>query len=313
MNKHLVIIGMTLVLLAVGLSGCVDIPDIPDELLQFSIISFYANPSMIRQGETVNLSWIVINAISVNIDHEIGNVSLIGSRIITPNETTTYKLTAKNATTTKTVTTHVIVRNETDEEDKIPEILWMIDQDENTIEIIKGDVRFAYAASKSNANFIFKTSRINYYIKDDFSLTANEVDLNTNTITAEDTITGFADGTTYSVVWESTDTIIGTAVFSGKRTPKLLWQLDQDDNEMEIIQVDAIFEYAASSTNANLIFKTNGINYYVKDDFSLTTIENSLNTNDIIAGDVITSFADGTTYSVIWEPTDITIGIVFYN
>ena len=90
-------------------SGCFEI-DIPDELVQFSITSFKVEPGIINQGETANLSWMVIGATSVSIDNGIGNVSLFGERVIMPSKTTTYTLTATNATKNITATVQIIVK-----------------------------------------------------------------------------------------------------------------------------------------------------------------------------------------------------------
>ena len=88
-------------------SGCVNVPE---ELTQFSIVSFDVEPGIINQGEYANLSWVVISASSVNIDNGIGNVALTGHRIIQPMQTTTYILTASNATTTKSATATITVK-----------------------------------------------------------------------------------------------------------------------------------------------------------------------------------------------------------
>ena len=75
-----------------------------------TIVTFTVAPSMIELGDTANLSWVVTGSdTSVNIDNGIGDVSLTGNRIISPTETTTYKLTATNGTSTKEVTTQIIV------------------------------------------------------------------------------------------------------------------------------------------------------------------------------------------------------------
>jgi hypothetical protein len=112
MKKQLAIVGITLVLIIVGFSGCINIPE---ELTQMSIISFDVEPGIINQGETANLSWVVISASSVNIDNGIGGVALTGHRIIQPTQTTTYILTASNATTTKSATVTITVNNESNE------------------------------------------------------------------------------------------------------------------------------------------------------------------------------------------------------
>jgi len=62
------------------------------------INSFSANPSEIFKGESSTLSWNVSNATKVKIDHGIGVVALTGSKEVSPNETTTYTLTASNDT-----------------------------------------------------------------------------------------------------------------------------------------------------------------------------------------------------------------------
>ena len=108
MGKRIIVFGICILSLVVLFSGCVDIPD---ESIQFLITSFDVEPSIINQGETANLSWVVIGAISVNIDNGICNVSLTGTRIITPIENTTYTLTATNSITSITATTQIIVTN----------------------------------------------------------------------------------------------------------------------------------------------------------------------------------------------------------
>jgi hypothetical protein len=109
MKKQVVIIGLMLVLIIVGFSGCINVPK---ELTQMSIISFDVEPGIINQGESANLSWAVISASSVNIDNGVGNVALTGHRIIQPTQTTTYTLTASNATTTRSATVTITVNNE---------------------------------------------------------------------------------------------------------------------------------------------------------------------------------------------------------
>jgi hypothetical protein len=106
MKKQFVIIGITLVLIIVGFSGCINAPK---ELTPFSIVSFGVEPSIINKGEFANLSWVVLNASSVSIDNGIGTVTLTGTRIIKPNETTTYILTALNETTTKSATATITI------------------------------------------------------------------------------------------------------------------------------------------------------------------------------------------------------------
>ena len=96
-----------LLFVTVTLSGCLDV-DV-GEITQFSITSFTVQPALIKEGQTANLSWIVMSAQTVRIDPGIGNVSNIGTRIIQPTETTTYTLTAVNGTKILTATTETIV------------------------------------------------------------------------------------------------------------------------------------------------------------------------------------------------------------
>jgi hypothetical protein len=57
-------------------------------------ISFTASPRTIAEGERSTLSWNVLNATNISIDHGIGSRPASGSTSVSPAETTTYKLTA---------------------------------------------------------------------------------------------------------------------------------------------------------------------------------------------------------------------------
>jgi hypothetical protein len=107
MKKELVVIGVCLLCTLSVFSGCVNVPE---ELTQFSIVSFDIEPGVINPGEFANLSWVVLSASSINIDNGIGNVALTGHRIIQPMQTTTYILTASNATLTKSATATITVK-----------------------------------------------------------------------------------------------------------------------------------------------------------------------------------------------------------
>lgn len=72
------------------------------------IVNFSANPTSIQVGQSSSLSWSVLNADTVEIT-EIGSVALNGNRGVSPRVTTTYKLTAKNATSEANATATVIV------------------------------------------------------------------------------------------------------------------------------------------------------------------------------------------------------------
>ncbi len=61
------------------------------------IVRFEANPLSIAPGGTSTLSWATNNATTVTIDNGIGSVNVNGSKQVSPTQTTTYVLTATNA------------------------------------------------------------------------------------------------------------------------------------------------------------------------------------------------------------------------
>jgi len=68
-----------------------------------SIAFFSASPSSITAGQSATLSWgAVTNADSVEIDHGIGGIATPGSTSVSPATTTTYTLTARCGSNTKT-------------------------------------------------------------------------------------------------------------------------------------------------------------------------------------------------------------------
>ena len=80
------------------------------------VARFTATPSTIARGSSTLLEWNVQGASSVTISPDIGTVQPIGSRTVTPNDTTTYTLTASangvpNQTATVTVTVGALVSN----------------------------------------------------------------------------------------------------------------------------------------------------------------------------------------------------------
>ncbi len=72
------------------------------------IISFAPNPATIDFGQSSVLSWVVENATTVNVS-TIGTVGLTGSHTISPASTTTYTITASNASGTVTANTTLTV------------------------------------------------------------------------------------------------------------------------------------------------------------------------------------------------------------
>lgn len=75
-----------------------------------SIGSFDADPDAIGKGESSSLTWSVSGASKVSIEPGIGTVGLTGSQSISPDETTTYTLTATNEFGSTDATKVVLVR-----------------------------------------------------------------------------------------------------------------------------------------------------------------------------------------------------------
>ena len=74
-----------------------------------SISNFSVTDSSPIYGKETTLNWTTSNATSVSIDPEIGSVSSSGSLAVRPLETTTYTLTARRGSTTRTDTLTVSV------------------------------------------------------------------------------------------------------------------------------------------------------------------------------------------------------------
>ena len=71
---------------------------------------FDAKPILVSPGEPANLSWSVIGASLVEINHGIGHVESKGFRILSPPETTTYTLMALNGTRNRSADVRVMVQ-----------------------------------------------------------------------------------------------------------------------------------------------------------------------------------------------------------
>jgi hypothetical protein len=61
------------------------------------VANFSIDPDVIDVGQSATLQWDVTGADSVTIDQGIGDVAPIGSRLVSPNYTTTYTLTASSS------------------------------------------------------------------------------------------------------------------------------------------------------------------------------------------------------------------------
>ena len=70
--------------------------------------SLTANPATIQSGQSTTLSWKTDYATDVSID-QLGKVDPSGSRTVTPTQSTTYRLVAKNDTGTQEATARVTV------------------------------------------------------------------------------------------------------------------------------------------------------------------------------------------------------------
>lgn len=74
-----------------------------------SVNSLKFIPESIFEGEAATLTWDVSGATAVTIAPDIGNVPLVGNRLITPKASTTYTLTASNQAGVVTETVRIIV------------------------------------------------------------------------------------------------------------------------------------------------------------------------------------------------------------
>lgn len=73
------------------------------------IVKFEAMPSTIEAGGKSVLAWEVVNATSININHDVGPVPSKGQWLVEPESTTTYTLSATNKYGTSTMTAKVTV------------------------------------------------------------------------------------------------------------------------------------------------------------------------------------------------------------
>jgi len=196
MNKKTVFIGLTLLSLLLAFSGCTDMN--VGEITQFSITKFEVKPTVINEGETANLSWLVLSAQTVSIDNGIGTVGNTGTRVIQPSETTTYTLTASNKTKTITATTQIIVNEKSD------------DGSDDTSEQTPN---MQLVRDNTNKKLTVASTSPNDLLWSDFEITGDcdSSGLGTNVI-AGDTITDCSG--TITIRHIPTNTLIGTWEFS---------------------------------------------------------------------------------------------------
>jgi flagellin-like protein len=97
---------------------------------------------------------------------------------------------------------------------------------------------------------------------------------------------------------------------TGASAPTLAWSTDAANNQITITKCSpSDTAYAADATTANIIFRnTTGEIEYVFDALNTTDTETGLETGVVLAGQTISNFADATTYSVVWVPTNEVLG-----
>jgi hypothetical protein len=113
MKRHawLIIAVLLLIGLSVTAVSCITVvmPDTEQGDSLPVINSFVSDPNSITPGASSMLSWNVSNATTVSIDRGIGSVGLTGSTSVSPGTTTTYTLTATNASGSMAAATQVLV------------------------------------------------------------------------------------------------------------------------------------------------------------------------------------------------------------
>ena len=160
MFKKLISIGIIILFLIIGLSGCNDIKDVN----QFSITTFKVEPTQINVGEKTNISWEIMNAEIISINNGIGNVSNIGSRIIMPNETTMFTLTAQNENKTITATTEIIVIINSNTSGDNNETEFEIDLEIVNYNIETHKIKFDNTFEKIADGFVYSENAHRYYV-----------------------------------------------------------------------------------------------------------------------------------------------------
>jgi len=73
------------------------------------VVSLTAEPATVERGQSVTLSWTSSNATQLDIQPQVGTVQATGSSNVTPDESTTYVLTAKGPGGTETASARVTV------------------------------------------------------------------------------------------------------------------------------------------------------------------------------------------------------------
>ncbi|HUI84290.1 MAG TPA: peptidoglycan-associated lipoprotein Pal [Candidatus Binatia bacterium] len=107
-TKALVALAVVLTVSACGKKKAAPPPPPPPPPAPAPTASLTANPNTIQAGQSTTLIWKTDFATDVSID-QFGKVDPSGSRTVTPTESTTYRLVAKNDTGTQEATARVTV------------------------------------------------------------------------------------------------------------------------------------------------------------------------------------------------------------
>jgi peptidoglycan-associated lipoprotein len=106
--KVVLALSMVLAVSACGKKQVTSPPPAPPPPVLAPTASLTANPNTINTGQTSTLTWKTENATDVSID-QVGKVDTSGSMIVTPAQSTTYHLVAKNGTASQEATARVTV------------------------------------------------------------------------------------------------------------------------------------------------------------------------------------------------------------
>jgi hypothetical protein len=114
--KKLIFLSLSLLLLLVFIPGCFTISAppvtaVPPAGILPVIGVFNNNPTTINSGGTSTLLWNVTGANSVSIDQGIGLVDVAGTRVVSPDKSTVYTISATNSSGTVTSTTTASVNS----------------------------------------------------------------------------------------------------------------------------------------------------------------------------------------------------------
>jgi hypothetical protein len=107
--KKLVFLCLALLLFLILIPGCITFPTQPTNPTTPVIVEFSSNPSTIDSGSTSTLLWNVTGATSVSINQGIGQVDVAGTRVVSPNTSTTYTITASNSAGSVTASAVIMI------------------------------------------------------------------------------------------------------------------------------------------------------------------------------------------------------------